>query len=107
MNQPVDVNAVAAPNAASLSPFKIAVESAKQWLAELYDDQALTNVGLEEIEQDDESSGGWKVTLGFSRALDHDGGNLLANALRARRVYKVVRLANDGRTLISIKDRES
>jgi len=61
---------------------KEAVKRAKQYVAELYEEEGLVNLGLEEIEFD-EKAGLWRVTLGFSRPW-----NTLRNALtRSGRRY--------------------
>lgn len=43
-----------------------AVKIAKQHIVDLYADEQLTNLGLEEVEFDDQANV-WNVTVGFSR----------------------------------------
>ena len=45
---------------------KQAVETAKRYVGELFDQEGIKNLGLEEIELD-HSGGEWRVTVGFSR----------------------------------------
>ena len=44
---------------------KKAVTLAKQYVGQLFADEGVTNLGLEEVEFDDEI-GVWRATLGFS-----------------------------------------
>ena len=48
---------------------KDAVNAAKTYVAQLFADEGLSNLGLEEVEFDD-GSGAWRVTVGFSRPWD-------------------------------------
>ncbi len=41
-----------------------AVKIAKNWVAAMYSDEAISNVGLEEVVMDKDV---WRVTIGFSR----------------------------------------
>ena len=43
-----------------------AVESAKMYVAETFEDEPIHNIGLEEIEFD-HAQGIWSVTIGFAR----------------------------------------
>jgi hypothetical protein len=45
---------------------KEAVATAKKYVGELFTQEGITNLGLEEIEFD-EQAGEWRVTVGFSR----------------------------------------
>lgn len=45
---------------------KEAVQTAKKYIAELFTEETITNVGLEEVEFND-TSNNWEVTIGFSR----------------------------------------
>ncbi|MBV8428397.1 MAG: hypothetical protein JOZ88_14255 [Hyphomicrobiales bacterium] len=82
---------------------KQAVVVAKNYVSDLFKDETPMNLGLEEVEFDDRMNE-WHVTLGFSRPWESGGG--LATALgTARRAYKILRIADDGR-VISVKNRE-
>ena len=87
---------------------KEAVAHAKAHVLDLFAEENLTNVGLEEIEYEDQS-GEWIVTIGFSRPWD-EPRNALA-ALTAgntpRRAYKIVRISNNLGQVLSVKNRET
>ncbi len=83
---------------------KEASRRAKEYVADLFDNEGLSNLGLEEIEFDELSSH-WKITIGFSRPWDTK--NSLTAALadrRPERSYKVVRIDDHGRVK-SVTDR--
>lgn len=48
---------------------KDAVRTAKEYLTDLYVEEEIVNVGLEEVRYDDEADK-WYVTIGFSRPWD-------------------------------------
>ena len=88
---------------------KEAIASAKHYVQELYADEGITNLGLEEVELAP-SGDGWLVTVAFSRPWNTPrtrAQELLENLGASpglRRSYKVVTLGPGG-GLISIKDR--
>jgi hypothetical protein len=88
---------------------KEAIASAKRYVQELYADEGISNLGLEEIELSP-GGDGWQVTVAFSRPWNTPrtrAQELLENLGAApglRRSYKVVTLGPSG-GLISIKDR--
>jgi len=49
-----------------------AIATAKQYVAEIYAEEAVTNLGLEEVEHSVQA-GQWIVTLGFSRPWNTPG----------------------------------
>ena len=67
---------------------------------ELFSDEAIRNLGLEEIESDGMY---WKVTIGFSRPWDMSINSVLGSSDRA---YKVIRVDGDTGCVISVKDRQ-
>ena len=80
-----------------------AVHKAKNYLGDLYSDEGLINVGLEEV---DFNGTTWRITLGFSRSWDQRsspipalGGSLIA------RSYKVLRINDETGEVESLKDR--
>lgn len=78
---------------------------AKQHIAELLSDENITEIGLEEIEYEDDQSV-WLVTVGFFRPW-HKGveeRNILGEP-RLSRSYKVVRLDAAGEVL-SVRHRD-
>ncbi len=70
---------------------KEAVKLAKQYIADLYDGESVTEIGLEEVKRD-EDKGQWLVTIGFFRSLDEEAGK---GVFRQRnRLYKQVVIAD-------------
>lgn len=87
---------------------KEVVTHAKQHVLDLFAEESLTNVGLEEVELDEQANE-WVVTIGFSRPWDEPRNALAALAAPsayARRAYKIVRVSNANGTILSIKNRE-
>ncbi len=85
---------------------KEAVKAAKIYVADVFSEENLSNLGLEEVEHD-EAKKMWLVTVGFSRPW-----NTTRNALTAiagdqnpKRAYRIVSL-NDNGEVISIKRRD-
>ena len=81
---------------------KEAVSVAKSYLIDLYLGEEITNVGLEEVEFDDVSNK-WSVTLGFNRPWDRHAFDALTRV--NGRSYKVVRINDVDRRVVSLKDR--
>jgi hypothetical protein len=67
-----------------------AVRRAREILTELYPDEELKHVLLEEIERD--RSGTWYVTLGFARPGTLAGLAGLPSASSAQRAYKQIKI---------------
>lgn len=83
-----------------------AIQRAMEILGELYPDQELKHVLLEEIELD--SSGTWYVTLGFTRPGTLQGMGIgvgLAQPSTANRVYKEIRINAETGAFEGMKDR--
>ena len=80
---------------------KEVVHVAKNYVAELFGDERIVNVGLEEVDID--QSGHWIVTIGFSRPWDRNIGPILTG--QVPRSYKVVRIRDEDRKVLSVKDR--
>ena len=83
---------------------KEAVQTAKKYVAELFTDETIADVGLEEVEFNN-TSNSWEVTIGFSRPWQT---NILAAALSNRhptRSYKLVCINDDSGKVISLTDR--
>ena len=76
---------------------------AKAYVADLFAEEGIGNVGLEEIEL--KSNGFWEVTIGFSRPWDHGGLATISLGQKGlRRSYKVLRINHNG-NVASVKDR--
>ncbi len=84
---------------------KEAVQTAKDYLTDLYEGEQITNVGLEEVVFENLSNS-WKITIGFSRPWDHKNALVatLADA-RSRRSYKVLSIKDDSGKVESLTDR--
>lgn len=88
---------------------KEAVAHAKAHILDLFADENLTNVGLEEVEFEAQSRE-WIVTIGFSRPWDEPRSPLaaaLSNSNAPRRAYKVLRISDNTNQVLSVKNRET
>ena len=84
---------------------KDAVRAARDFVALMYHDEEITDIGLEEVEFD-ECSEHWRVTIGFSRPWDKTKSVPIRIAdVQRPRFYKVVRISDSDGEIISLKDR--
>ena len=85
---------------------KEAVQAAKEHVAEIFVDESVANIGLEEVEFD-ELNKVWAITIGFSRPWDHPGGvfRALDGAPRPR-AFKTVRIDDESGRVRSVKHRD-
>ncbi len=83
---------------------KEAVQVAREYVADLFDSEKISNVGLEEVAFDD-AEGLWEITVGFSRPWERQGALGMDLGLKAQRAYKVVCISNSSGTVKSVKDR--
>ena len=80
---------------------------ARNYITDLFSDEKITNVGLEEVKFDIDTDT-WKITLGFSRPWDHVNNSLVAKmggSIHPDRSYKVVHINDDDGAVISLTDR--
>jgi hypothetical protein len=86
---------------------KEAVSVAKQHLSSLFSEEQITNLGLEEVEFDDQNDV-WYVTLGFSRPWETPRNifTAIGQEVQPPRTYKVVRIADKDHRVLSVKNRE-
>lgn len=87
---------------------KDAIRVAKRHVADLFGDEEIFNLGLEEVERDEFGEGGWKVTLGFSRPWNRvrkPFESLAGAPSLPDRSYKVV-LVKDNGEVSSVRLRE-
>ena len=85
---------------------KEAVRTAKTYVTDLFADETISNVGLEEVVFD-ELSGDWKVTIGFARHWNQLAAVLGSAGSAGRgRSYKVVRIKDLDGHVISLTDRQ-
>ncbi len=82
---------------------KEAVQAAKTYVADLFAEEQIQQLGLEEVEFDQQASV-WSITIGFSRAWDR-AGFLSRAGFADPRAYKIVRISDDDGRVISVKDR--
>ena len=84
---------------------KQAAKLAKEYVSDLFAEEGITNVGLEEITLEG-SQQVWEVTVGFSRDWDHLGlPTVILGQTSLRRSYKALRINNVDGTVVSVKDR--
>ena len=86
-----------------------AVQAAKAYILELFKDENIAHVGLEELEFRTEDSM-WEVTIGFHRHWQSDPPAQLRDMLIPRppnpdRTYKTVCIRDDG-TVLSLRHRD-
>ena len=84
---------------------KEAVKTAKNYIIDLFSDETITDIGLEEVRLDMDLDQ-WEVTIGFHRPWDHR--NKLTTALGEQypaRSYKVVSISKQNGRVSSVTDR--
>jgi len=86
---------------------KEAVALARGYLKEVFAEERIVHLGLEEVEYDD-AQHLWSITLGFSRPLDNISQGTVAAMMGVpqRREYKVVKIDDRNKRAIAIKNRE-
>jgi hypothetical protein len=88
---------------------KEAIAAAKRYVQDVYAEESVTNLGLEEVEYD-AVAGVWLVTLGFSRPWNtprtraQEVLEQLGSISPLKRSYKVITVADNGMVL-SMKSR--
>ena len=83
-----------------------AVRHAKKWVATVYSDERIENLGLEEVKW---KGGNWEITLGFDRYPQDGEGRtsaLVASLTRPRRDYKVIVVSGGDNNVIEMRNRE-
>jgi len=84
---------------------KQAVKTAKEYIENIYDEEFISNVGLEEVEFNPISRQ-WKITVGFSRLWDRENpAPIPISDARRPRSYKVVIIGDRNEQVLSMKDR--
>ncbi|HPT19168.1 MAG TPA: hypothetical protein PLJ25_03825 [Methanothrix sp.] len=86
---------------------KDAVKLAKQYVIDLFAEEGIADIGLEEVKFDDLTRN-WSITIGFSRSWDKPQNSFaaLAGHMYPRRSYKVVMISDDNAKVISVKNHE-
>ena len=84
---------------------KEAVNIAKLYIADLYSDEEISDIGLEEVKYEDDSDT-WNITVGFTRPWDRQGSvSITLGQTHLRRSYKVLRMGDKGGRVEWVKDR--
>ena len=84
----------------------LAVRTAKTYVSEVFKEEQIANLGLEEVEHDELT---WNITIGFSRPWNLTR-NALNNLVRTEvpdRSYKIVVINDSDGRVLSMKDRGS
>lgn len=89
---------------------KEAVKRAKAYVADIFAEESLSNLGLEEVEYED-ASGTWNITIGFSRPWNNNRNplgsfSILGGEADLRRSYKVVRIRGSDSQVLSLEERQ-
>ena len=87
---------------------KQVVDMAKKHVKDLFENEGIYDVGLEEIEFDDHAQV-WNVTIGFSRPWDKPVTSFAMLAQQfsyPKRSFKIVRIDDASGRLLSLKNRE-
>ncbi len=86
-----------------------AVRAAKSYVLEMFAEEGVSNLGLEELEFDDDDNT-WRVTVGFSRPWNKQSNPFVATIASggeiAQRSYKTVRINGQSAQVLSIRNRE-
>ncbi|MBV8567892.1 MAG: hypothetical protein JO366_04220 [Methylobacteriaceae bacterium] len=80
---------------------KEAISLAKGYVQDIFSDENISNLGLEEVEFDDNDRE-WRITLGFTRPW----GDFRDSLYGKQRSYKIVKVSDASRRVTSIKNRE-
>ena len=83
---------------------KEVTRTAREYVAEVFADEQITNLGLEEVVYD-VAAERWRITFGFARPWDKQGDMGVRMGLKAPRAYKVVHVDNGDGTVIALTDR--
>ena len=84
---------------------KEAVRTAKSQVAEIFSDESIVDVGLEEVEFD-ESNEVWLITIGFTRVWQRPAAPIVrVLGGDSQRAFKIVRIENDTGRVLSVKHR--
>ena len=81
---------------------KEAINAAKSAFRDLFADEGIYDLGLEEVVYDDHTDV-WHLTMGFYRVLST---NPLGVQIFSDRIYKVVSLSGRDGALLSVKNRD-
>ena len=83
---------------------KDVTRTAREYITDLFSDEQITNLGLEEVVYDVDSEQ-WRITFGFARPWDRQGDMGVRMGLKAPRAYKVVRVDDSNGRVVALTDR--
>ena len=85
---------------------KQAARAAKEHIIDIFDDEQITRIALEEVEFDS-TTDEWRVTIGFNRPWDANNAptSRLTSDLYRDRAFKVVRIKDGSGEVSAIADR--
>jgi hypothetical protein len=87
-----------------------AVRTAKDWIKAIYEEENVTQLGLEEVHYD-EDDGQWRITLGFARpwntprSISSGFAAALGEQIPLKRTYKVVVIDDNTTQVLSLENR--
>jgi hypothetical protein len=85
---------------------KEAIALAKQHIQDVFAEERIGDLGLEEVEFD-EASQNWLITVGFSRPWDTGRiAGMPSQMFPSKRDFKVVKISDNTQKVLSIKNRE-
>lgn len=86
---------------------KQAIKAAKSYVEDVFEDEGLMNLGLEEVKLK-EYENCWEITLGFSRPWNaRNVLSALQGESNPQRTYKVVVIKDDSGSVVEIRNRET
>lgn len=83
---------------------KEATHKAREYITEVFADEEITQLGLEEVVHDPDEKQ-WRITFGFSRPWDRQNTVAVNLGLKTSRAYKVVSINDDNGKIVSLTDR--
>ena len=83
---------------------KEAARIAREHIIDLFADEEVSGIGLEEAVRDQETDQ-WRVTFGFNRPWEQPGTLGARLGMKAPRAYKVVHIDNDAGRVVALTDR--
>ena len=81
---------------------KAAVKLAKGYVADLFGEEGIAEIGLEEVDVQNEE---WLITIGFRRLWNQSAATAIASMF-SQRSYKVVHINDATKAVISVKNRD-
>lgn len=84
---------------------KDAIATAKQYVADLFGEEGIINMGLEELSYDLDI---WEVTIGFSRPwnVKRDALSAVTGTTVLKRSFKELKISDADKRLIEIRDKD-